>query len=168
MVRSEYEGYGDLSHKTVPRLIPATRPHVAYARLGVAMARGQDVARGAEDLNTPRATTRHLYLVLTGSEAVPCPIACNCAIQSARRTWDKLPLGARTSDDMLYEDVVTLQRACSQLGMVVVPTLVESSYDHEPSLGLALAATDLHSLEVGSRVVQATSLELERLVEEWG
>jgi hypothetical protein len=78
-------------------------------------------------------------------------------------TFDKMPLGARIPDETLYDHVQMLQHACSALGVSVIPTLVDLAYAPEPSLGLALAATDRHAIQLASRVVHAANLELERL-----
>ncbi|MFD0278853.1 hypothetical protein ACFVHB_33770 [Kitasatospora sp. NPDC127111] len=56
------------------------------------------------------------------------------------RTLDGMPLGARLSQEALYDHLDRLRPRCARLGVTLLPLVVTAGYEPEPAVGLALAA----------------------------
>ncbi|MEU6237701.1 hypothetical protein [Kitasatospora sp. NPDC047058] len=55
------------------------------------------------------------------------------------RVLDGMPLGARLSQEALYDHLDRLRPRCARLGVTLLPLLVTAGYEPEPAVGLALA-----------------------------
>ncbi|MFF3599853.1 hypothetical protein [Kitasatospora indigofera] len=73
------------------------------------------------------------------------------------RTLDGLPLGARLSQQLLFDHVEGLRARCGRLGVTVLPLVPTASYQELPSVGLALAARDTDSLDAAESLVRAAN-----------
>lgn len=78
------------------------------------------------------------------------------------RTFDRLPLGTRVSEDLLHGHLSRLTRACASWGAVLVPTILSSSYADDPTFGVALAARDRTTLRLASAFVSSETAALGR------
>ncbi|GHH73407.1 hypothetical protein GCM10018781_37630 [Kitasatospora indigofera] len=76
------------------------------------------------------------------------------------RTLDGLPLGARLSQQLLFDHVEGLRARCGRLGVTVLPLVPTASYQELPSVGLALAARDTDSLDAAESLVRAANQAL--------
>ncbi|UJW31008.1 hypothetical protein L3Q67_38405 [Saccharothrix sp. AJ9571] len=79
------------------------------------------------------------------------------------RTCDRLRLGARLPEDLLYDHVRGLTQACAGLGAVLVPTIPSSGFTEDPTLGVALAARDRETLRLAENLVVSSSADLGRM-----
>ncbi|GAB2747143.1 hypothetical protein [Amycolatopsis magusensis] len=79
------------------------------------------------------------------------------------RTCDRLRLGARLPEDLLYDHVRALTRACAELGAVLVPTIPSAGFAEDPTLGVALAARDRETLRLAENLVVSSSADLGRM-----
>ncbi|MCX5214803.1 hypothetical protein OG689_37045 [Kitasatospora sp. NBC_00240] len=76
------------------------------------------------------------------------------------RTLDGLPLGARLSQQTLFDHVEGLRARCGRLGVALLPLVPTASYQELPSVGLALAARDTDSLDAAESLVRAADQAL--------
>ncbi|MBW8802404.1 MAG: hypothetical protein JF587_00855, partial [Catenulisporales bacterium] len=76
------------------------------------------------------------------------------------RVLDELPLGARLPEEALFEHVRRLERLCSPLGALLLPTLPGTGFEPEPTLGVAIAARSATALDAAESLVRAANLEL--------
>ncbi|MFC9328605.1 hypothetical protein [Kitasatospora sp. NPDC057015] len=81
------------------------------------------------------------------------------------RTLDGLPLGARISQQTLFEHVEAVRARCRRLGVSVLPLVPTASYEELPSVGLALAARDGDSLDAAEALVRSANHALAGLFE---
>ncbi|QFU91099.1 hypothetical protein [Amycolatopsis sp. YIM 10] len=79
------------------------------------------------------------------------------------RTRDRLRLGARLPEDLLYDHVRGLIQACAALGAVLVPTIPSAGFAEDPTLGVALAARDRETLRLAETLVVSSSADLGRM-----
>jgi hypothetical protein len=76
------------------------------------------------------------------------------------RVLDDLPLGARLPEEALFEHVQRLERLCSPLGALVLPTLPGTGFEPAPTLGVAIAARSATALDAAESLIRAANQQL--------
>jgi hypothetical protein len=82
----------------------------------------------------------------------------------AVRTLDRLPLGARLSEEALFDHVTRLGTRCAALGATLVTTVPTASFEPVPYVGVALAARSVTTLDAAENLVRRANTALARLV----
>lgn len=152
-----------------PRLLPAAPARAAEA-FGLAVGRvlAAEGYRGWFDVDfvTDRAlrlAPTEINLRLTGPAVA---FVLQARLDEVRgpghlvRTLDGLPLGARLSQQLLFDHVEGLRARCGRLGVTVLPLVPTASYQELPSVGLALAARDTDSLDAAESLVRSANQAL--------
>ncbi|MEU9131679.1 hypothetical protein AB0D08_26810 [Kitasatospora sp. NPDC048540] len=76
------------------------------------------------------------------------------------RTIDRLPLGARLGQQALLAHLEALARRCARFGATLLPTIPTAGFEAQPTVGVALAATDPDALDAAEAVARAANLAL--------
>ncbi|WP_329493285.1 hypothetical protein [Kitasatospora herbaricolor] len=155
-----------------PRVVPQGPARAAEAfGLAVGQALAAEGYRGWFDVDfvadrTRRLAPTEINLRLTGPAVA---FVLKARLDEVRgpghlvRTLDALPLGARLSQQLLFDHVEGLRARCGRLGVTLLPLVPTASYQELPSVGLALAARDADALDAAESLVRAANQALGNL-----
>ncbi|MFI9274379.1 hypothetical protein ACIGXM_27270 [Kitasatospora sp. NPDC052896] len=79
------------------------------------------------------------------------------------RTLDHLPLGARLSEQTLFDHLTGLARRCAEHDVLLLPTMPGTAFEPHPTVGVALVARSLPALDTAEALVRAGNSALGRL-----